>query len=413
MIAIIGSGLAGLTAARELKASGYNDFVIFEQNHDVGGRIRSVYRDGFILDRGFQVLNPAYKILGQYIDPFDLELGFFDSGAMLLRHDGEAQPLRDPLKNLCFLGDAFKIEGVSLKDLILIGFLRAVGAVSSEPGADSNLKFKTKEAIEKLGFSSSFKEKFLYPFFAGVFLDQELSVPNDFFLYLFGLFGKHRVGLPKQGMGALPKLLARPLLENQIRLNTEVGSLKSCELHLTSGEKVKADAVILATNPAQMINLHGLDQKFSHYQSATTLYFSANELPWEPNMLGLVPWRHSLVNHISIQSLAQPSYAPEGKHLISVNVLESEFVGQDASNLANQVLEELKSFNINGLKNWELLEAEHIFEALPSNFQFGKTNFDRDGVFLASDFLENPSIGGAMLSGQKAANRVLNWLSKL
>ena len=56
MIAIIGAGLSGLTAARHLQSSGIEDFVIFEMAPKIGGRVQTKAVDGFLIDEGFQVL---------------------------------------------------------------------------------------------------------------------------------------------------------------------------------------------------------------------------------------------------------------------------------------------------------------------------------------------------------------------
>ena len=54
-VVIVGAGLAGLTAARVLEQHGIAPLML-EASDDVGGRVRSDDVDGFILDRGFQVL---------------------------------------------------------------------------------------------------------------------------------------------------------------------------------------------------------------------------------------------------------------------------------------------------------------------------------------------------------------------
>ncbi|MEQ7800026.1 FAD-dependent oxidoreductase [Pedobacter sp. ASV1-7] len=54
-VIIIGAGLAGLTAAKVLKAAG-KSIKLLEASDKVGGRIKTDEVNGFLLDRGFQVL---------------------------------------------------------------------------------------------------------------------------------------------------------------------------------------------------------------------------------------------------------------------------------------------------------------------------------------------------------------------
>src|SRR5947209_20249161 len=82
--AIIGAGIAGVTAAHTLKQAG-REPVVFERQGRVGGRVQTVKRNGFTFDIG------AFIYLGSYTDAANLarELGlgsqlhtFTASGAM-------------------------------------------------------------------------------------------------------------------------------------------------------------------------------------------------------------------------------------------------------------------------------------------------------------------------------------------
>ena len=59
-VVVIGAGLAGLRCATLLARAG-RDVVVLDAADEVGGRQRTDRVDGFLLDRGFQVVNPAYR----------------------------------------------------------------------------------------------------------------------------------------------------------------------------------------------------------------------------------------------------------------------------------------------------------------------------------------------------------------
>ena len=64
---MVGAGLAGLAAARRLVAAGLHVLVL-EAGDGVGGRVRTDLVDGFRVDRGFQLINPAYPELPRVVD---------------------------------------------------------------------------------------------------------------------------------------------------------------------------------------------------------------------------------------------------------------------------------------------------------------------------------------------------------
>src|SRR3712207_5420865 len=81
-VAVVGAGLAGLSAAVRLAGAG-RDVHVLEASARAGGRLATEVVDGFVVDRGFQVLNTGYPRVAADLDLDALELGWFRRGAVL------------------------------------------------------------------------------------------------------------------------------------------------------------------------------------------------------------------------------------------------------------------------------------------------------------------------------------------
>ena len=97
-IIIVGAGVAGLTCAGELVRAGRRVLVL-EASDGVGGRIRTDRHEGYLLDRGFQVLLDAYPAYRRQVAEGDLRTAAFDAGAVIWdgkRRQRLANPLAHP-----------------------------------------------------------------------------------------------------------------------------------------------------------------------------------------------------------------------------------------------------------------------------------------------------------------------------
>jgi len=67
-IAIVGSGVSGLVAAKTIaKESKNNEVTMFEGSNSIGGRVASLERGGFTLDRGFAVFIDSYPVVREIL----------------------------------------------------------------------------------------------------------------------------------------------------------------------------------------------------------------------------------------------------------------------------------------------------------------------------------------------------------
>ena len=79
---MVGAGAAGLRCAQVLAAAGITPLVV-EASDRVGGRIATDEIDGYLIDRGFQLLNPSYPQARRALDLAEL-----DGQAMVSREEG-------------------------------------------------------------------------------------------------------------------------------------------------------------------------------------------------------------------------------------------------------------------------------------------------------------------------------------
>ena len=122
-VIIIGAGLAGLSCARELQQAGMS-YQLFDGSDDLGGRVRTDKIDGFLLDRGFQVLLTAYPEVKRKLNYEALKFRRFTPGA-LIRVNGRFQRLADPWRQPSRIVATLSADICSLSDRVKLLALRS------------------------------------------------------------------------------------------------------------------------------------------------------------------------------------------------------------------------------------------------------------------------------------------------
>lgn len=425
-VIVVGAGLSGLVAAQVLQRQGC-EVQVLENLDRVGGRIRTDLVDGFLLDHGFQVFLTAYEQASKTLDCAQLQLGSFESGA-LIYFAGKLHRVADPWRSpQHILATAFAAVGSVWDKLRIANFRRRV-LQSTDQQLLAAKQVTALEALRREGFSESIISRFFRPFFGGIFLEQDLKTASGRMDFVFRNFSRGTAALPKGGMQAIPIQLANRLQPGTIHFNKTVTAIESVEsdntkgqrqntfVTLSDGSKLSCDTVIIATEQPAANKILGLDIA-TKSQSTTCLYFVVTHPPIREATLVLNGESEGPINNLCFPSFAQPNYAPPGQHLASVSI-HGDFVSAP-DEMVEATLDHLRRWFGPDVNRWRFLRSYRITHALPSqsleslsqssDYQasHSRTGLVRNGVYRCGDYCESASIEGAIRSGLAVAEEAL------
>jgi phytoene dehydrogenase-like protein len=399
---IVGAGLAGLTCALRLEEAGL-DVQLVDAADRCGGRVRTDRVDGFLLDRGFQVLLDSYPEPRRWLDMDALDLRCFSPGA-LVRIDGKTTRVADPFRSPTAIPATTLSRIGTMADKIRM--LRLRYAVRDGATFDGRT---TQEALEAFGFSHLAIERFFLPFFGGVFLDRNLDTDSARFAFLFDMFARGSAAVPAEGMEVIPQQLVHRL-RNAPLLGTTVREINEGGVKLATGLSIDARVTIVATDARtayELIRQEGAPA----WRPSTTVYFDAPEPPRRGPWLMLNGDGVGVVNHVAVMSEVSPSYAPNGRALVAVSVLGK--VPVTDAELVAAVRVDLTDWFSRAVSSWRLLRVVRVPMSLPVTPEFIRRPAPlrpRPDLFVCGDHVGNPSIEGAMVSGRTAAEGVIAHL---
>lgn len=409
MVLIIGAGIAGLTCAANLYSKGV-EVLIVEASDGVGGRVRTDVKNGFLLDRGFQILLTAYPEAQEILNFATLDLKAFQSGALIKATEG-FETLSNPFANPNQIFQTVFSSVGSLADKLRI--LRLIWDTQNLDEEIMTLPSEsTLDFLGNYGFSEKFIHQFFMPFFGGVFLENELKTSASFFKYIFGKFYEGQAVIPSGGMQKIAEQIAQKLPANTIRLNSKVIQIDANKAILSNGTSIPFDKLVVATDSFQASKLLNRPAP-SSYNSTTCTYFAASKSPLDKPMLALNPDRSGLIHNMCVPSDIAPQYAPEGKSLISISTQNAPKLSD--SDWENTLRKELIGWFGEEARSWEFLKKYEIKESL-NPFPAGSVynpNFEvSKHVYQCGDWTCYPSLNGAMLSGRKVAELIVDSVKR-
>lgn len=405
-VMIVGGGLAGLCCALRLQEAGISS-QIFEASNDVGGRARTDVVDGFLLDRGFQVLLTAYPEAQQVLEYGELELARFEPGA-LIRYQGKFHRFVDPWRRPRHLLSTAFSPVATLGDKLRVARVRQRVGRGTLEELFAQPETTTIEALRGAGLSDRIVDCFFRPFLGGVFLDRELRTSSRMFDFVFRMFATGDAAVPARGMGAMARQIAARLPAEAIQTDSPVDKIETNSIRLASGEHIPASTIVVACEAPVAAALLGNETSTSG-QGVTCLYFAADEPPIKEPILVLNGDGEGPVNNLCVPSQVSPTYAPLDQSLISVTVLG---VPSNSEELQNQVRGQLREWFGAVVDSWRHLRTYQIPYALPTQAPpalspVAKPARRTDGTFVCGDHLDTASIQGAMVSGRRAAEQII------
>ena len=381
-VLVVGAGLAGLSAAITFESAGV-DVTVIEASDRPGGRIASDVINGFICDRGFQLINAKYPAL-QELDVIK-EIDFIPAPRVIeVAIEDRRYRIGDP-RQLPWTA-LNKVTGTIPEKLALLRFI--VG------------KAKAGQSIgEALRNTGTCYDRVLHPFLQGVFLTDPDNVDAIYGHSIIKSFVNGKPGIPRNGVGELPKALAKRV--SNIAYNTRVDRIDLTSVHTNNGTYM-ADKIVIATDATTATQLLGLTE-VPRMAGCITWYHAVSQNPSGSGRLVVDGQRRGPIINTVVMSDISANYAPSGQHLVSttteLNVTESD------------VRRHLAVVWGTGTHDWQFIAKYEIPAALPIHnvgralSQSMKIN---EHHFVAGDHRSVPSQQGALFSGRLVAQLLLN-----
>ncbi len=404
-VVVVGAGLAGLAAAVALHKAGRR-VTIVEASDGVGGRVRSDVVDGFILDRGFQVLLSAYPEVKNQIDLDALDFRAFTPGAVIrvkTKFFAFADPLRKPSLALA----SARAPIGTVRDKVRLALMLQELKTGTVRTFFRREDISTFTMLKKRGFSQKIIDSFFTPLLGGIQLDASLHASRRMAEAIVHCLGKGESGVPAKGMQTLSDQMAAKLPHEAIICNEKVVAVAHNAITTEKGETITAKRVIVATDGPAAASLLTLADPGS--KPVACVWFGANEAPFKDRLIVLNATGDGPALNVAVMSNISPHYAPDGMALIG-----AACPGETQSNLEDKVRTQLRQWWGSQVDSWRTLRTHVINHGQPDQSPplHPKQSIKiEDGLFVCGDHRDTASIQGALFSGRRCGEAVVASIS--
>ena len=420
---VVGSGVSGLAAARELTRQGWH-VTVLERDHWIGGRVRRIAYDGMDIDVGAAFVTDFYfhvrKIMREVGLEDDLVRFSLDS---VVEHGGKFKVLW-PLPNLVADG---LLPVTALVRLAAGTMTLAPKWLSLNPGdLDAGIGYdnETARSWSERVYGHDVTERVIEPLLRGVVHWDAGTTSRAVLLAMLKAFLAYpRAYVPQAGMTALPRAMADGLTVHAGARVTGIvrrgaGWTVCCDRG-TGPQTFEADAVVCATHARQVVDLvpelSPVDREFFggvRYSSTAvavvkvdgksntlrkSVWFTAED---QATIVGMTPYlfrdneRDYSIVRISLSDVAYRNHAEMSDDELGQFVIDSARGMPRLSSV-------LRSGSVVGLARWP--EALPVFDVGHLRTVRSWRPRNSGSLVFAGDYLRGPYLEGAVRSGCEAA----------
>ena len=396
-IIILGAGPAGLACALKCQQLG-REYLLIEGSNRIGGRLGSLYEDGYIFDLGFQVYNSAYVNTNRLLDLDELNLKYFKPGAAV--HYGNSfQILSDPLRDISKVFSTIFSNITTVSDkLKILSLKNSLSNYNIEE--DKTDDITTLRFLKQYGFSEIMIDNFFIPFFSGIFHEKTLDTSSKFFKYVFSNFNNGLASLPEKGMQVIPEqLMSKIDIERVMMEKTAINIDDGNKVIFDDGDIFKGENIILTGESTT------LAEKIKYkYNEVNTIYFTTENEIENGDYIHLFP-EDDMINNIAIPSSISSAYSNGHSHLISITILEYDCSDVE---LIKKIRKRLSNYYGGEPGSYDFLRTFSISKATIKQpvGHFERKKIVKNGLIIAGEQATNGSIEGAIISGLNAADQL-------
>lgn len=433
-IIVVGAGISGLTAAWRLQRNGF-DVTVLEAEDHVGGKMASVERDGFRLNRGAGVYAGSYRGLFRVIDELGLTAKLTKPATVVgVMYNGSPQWLRGD--GLGVVIDFLRTPVLSFRDKLLLRRLaidtfsarRAIGFDDAAARAEFDIESVEQYCARRL--NRRIQDRFLVPLLGGVWVidGRKMSVVDLYFLLAKFLGGGLR-GYTG-GIDFVHRELAKRL---DVRTSCQVELVEqgNDDAHIVwthDGTQYDetVDGIVLTMAATQVAPVYpGLDPKLQkilseglQQASYGTLRIALNRRPDIDAVFLAVPMNENMgVGSIAFEHNISPDAAPPGKGLIAafmyhewahtrLELSDDALIEQIVPGLDKAIPGIADMIEFVEVSRWQPATLRSVTGMHKLIAELDRAFDDGRRVQHAGDYMSVASIEGSVIGGETAARRL-------